>query len=129
MISSILGITFDCLDANDLADFYVSITGWSKEISSAEWAAIRTPQNLLLVFQTVENYISPVWPWQGDKQQQMAHIDFKVDSLAETEAIAIRHGARKAEVQYFDTSTVMFDPAGHPFCLSDRKSTRLNSSH
>ena len=48
----------------------------------------------------------------------MAHIDFKVDSLAAAETLAIKNGARKAEVQYFDTSTVMLDPAGHPFCLS-----------
>ena len=48
----------------------------------------------------------------------MAHIDFKVDNLADSEALAIKHGAKKAEIQYFDTSTVMLDPAGHPFCLS-----------
>ena len=118
MISSIIGISFDCLNANELADFYVKVTGWNKEISSDEWAGIRTPQGLLLVFQTVENYVPPVWPWQNDKQQQMAHIDFKVDNLADSEALAIKHGAKKAEIQYFDTSTVMLDPAGHPFCLS-----------
>jgi len=118
LISSIIGISFDCLNANELADFYVKVTGWNKEISSDEWAGIRTPQGLLLVFQTVENYVPPVWPWQNDKQQQMAHIDFKVDNLADSEALAIKHGAKKAEIQYFDTSTVMLDPAGHPFCLS-----------
>ena len=62
LISSIIGIAFDCLNANELADFYVKITGWNKEISSDEWAGIRTPQGFLLVFQTVENYVSPVWP-------------------------------------------------------------------
>ena len=118
MISSIIGIAFDCLNANELADFYAKVTGWNKEISSDEWAGIRTPQGFLLVFQTVENYMPPIWPWQNDKQQQMAHIDFKVDDLAAAEALAIKHGAKKSEVQYFDTSTVMFDPAGHPFCLS-----------
>ena len=118
MISSIIGIAFDCLDANELADFYVQITGWDKEISSEEWAGIRTPQGILLVFQTVENYAPPVWPWKTGEQQQMAHIDFKVDNLLEAENLALRHGAQKADIQYFDTSTVMFDPAGHPFCLS-----------
>jgi len=118
MISSIIGITFDCPNANKLADFYVQITGWNKEISSEEWAGIRTPEGFLLVFQTVNNYVPPVWPWQDNKQQQMAHIDFKVDNLQEVEALAIKYGAEKAEHQYFDTSTVMFDPAGHPFCIS-----------
>ena len=118
MIKSIIGIAFDCPNANDLADFYVNISGWKKEISSYEWAGIRTPEGILLVFQTVENYVSPVWPWENNKQQQMAHIDFKVDSLPEAEDLALKYGAKKSEVQYYDTSTVMIDPAGHPFCLS-----------
>ena len=118
MISSIIGIAFDCPDANELADFYVKLSGWEKEISSDEWAGICTPQGILLVFQTVENYVPPVWPWQNGAQQQMAHIDFKVDDLAEAEKHALKCGAKKADVQYYETSTVMFDPAGHPFCLS-----------
>ena len=118
MIKSIIGIAFDCLNANELADFYVRLTGWDKEISSDEWAALRTPEGILLVFQTVENYTAPVWPWKDGKQQQMAHIDFFVDNLSKAEALALENGARKSDVQYFDTSTVMFDPAGHPFCLS-----------
>jgi len=118
MISSIIGIAFDCPNANELADFYVKISGWKKEISSDEWAALRTPEGILLVFQTVENYVSPVWPWKDGEQQQMAHIDFKVDNLQEAEELAMACGARKSDVQFYDTSTVMFDPAGHPFCLS-----------
>ena len=118
MIASIIGIAFDCRNANELADFYVEITGWDKEISSDEWAALRTPEGILLVFQTVDNYEPPVWPWENGKQQQMAHIDFLVDSLPEAVELAITNGAKKADVQYYDTSTVMIDPAGHPFCLS-----------
>lgn len=118
MISSIIGIAFDCPNANELADFYAKMTGWEKEISSGEWAALRTPEGILLVFQTVVNYTPPVWPWTNGKQQQMAHIDFKVDDLREAEALALKNGAKKSETQYYDTSTVMFDPAGHPFCLS-----------
>lgn len=118
MISSIIGIAFDCPNANALADFYVKLTGWKKEISSDEWAGVRTPQGILLVFQTVENYVPPVWPWQDGAQQQMAHIDFKVDDLTEAEEYALECGAKKADVQYYDSSTVMIDPAGHPFCLS-----------
>lgn len=118
MITSIIGIAFDCTDANELADFYVKLSGWEKEISSDEWAGIRTPEGILLVFQTVEDYAPPVWPWKSGAQQQMAHIDFKVDNLAEAEEMALKCGALKANVQYYDTSTVMLDPAGHPFCLS-----------
>lgn len=73
---------------------------------------------ILLVFQTVENYVPPVWPWKNGVQQQMAHIDFKVNNLSEAETAALECSAKKAEVPYYDTSTVMIDPAGHPFCLS-----------
>lgn len=118
MISSMLGIAFDCPNADELADFYVRLTGWVKETSGEEFAALRTPEGILLVFQTVENYAPPVWPWREGAQQHMAHIDYKVDSLPEAEAHAIRCGATKADIQYYDTSTVMLDPAGHPFCLS-----------
>lgn len=118
MISSVIGIAFDCSNANELADFYVKLLGWDKEIAGDQFAAIRTPQGMLLVFQTVEGYVAPVWPWKDGAQQQMAHIDFKVDDLQSAEKHAIQCGAAKAAVQYYDTSTVMIDPAGHPFCLS-----------
>jgi len=118
MIKSIIGIAFDCPCAIELADFYEKITGWKREISSDEWASLRTPEGILLVFQTVENYVSPIWPWVKGAQQQMAHIDFYVDDLEASEKLALRYGAKKSNTQFFDTSTVMFDPAGHPFCLS-----------
>ena len=118
MIKSIIGIALDCPDANELADFYIKLSGWKKEISSDEWAALRTLEGILLVFQTVKNYIPPVWPWKNGEQQQMAHMDFKVDDLSEAVEHALKCGAKKSDVQFFDTSTVMFDPAGHPFCLS-----------
>ena len=118
MIKSIIGIALDCPDANELAEFYIKLTGWNKEISSEEWAALRTPEGILLVFQSVENYIPPVWPWKDGEQQQMAHIDFKVDDLSEAVEQALNYGAKKSEIQFFDTSIVMIDPAGHPFCLS-----------
>ena len=47
----------------------------------------------------------------------MPHIDFLVDDLKTAEEQAIKNGAIKSELQFYETSTVMFDPAGHPFCL------------
>ena len=95
MIKSIIGMAFDCPNANDLADFYARMTGLEKELSSDEWAALRTPAGILMVFQTVENYVPPVWPWKDGAQQQMAHIDFLVDNLQDAEALAISCGATK----------------------------------
>jgi hypothetical protein len=66
----------------------------------------------------VSGYEPPIWTWEKGKQQQMVHIDFLVDDLEDAEKFALECGAKKAETQYYDTSSVMFDPAGHPFCLS-----------
>lgn len=118
MITSIIGFAYDCKDADTLADFYVRLLGWKKTLSGGGWAGIHSPQGIILSFQTVEEYMSPVWPWKKGEQQQMAQIDFKVDDLQKSIEHAIQCGATKAEVQYYDTSTVMFDPEGHPFCLS-----------
>lgn len=118
MLRTIIGIALDCPDPNVLANFYAGISGWKKEITGDEWAGIRTPEGILLVFQRVEAYEPPIWPWEKGKQQQMIHLDFLVDDLKKAEALAIKNGAKRAEIQYFDTSTVLFDPAGHPFCLS-----------
>lgn len=118
MVKSIIGIAFDCPDANHLADFYVKLLDLPKTISSPDWAGIHLPQGLVLVFQSVENYVPPVWPWQDGAQQQMAHIDFYVEDLAASVDLALQYGATLAQVQHYDTSTVLLDPAGHPFCLS-----------
>ena len=51
----------------------------------------------------------------------MAHIDFLVENLEEGASHAVKCGTRISEIQYFETSTVLFDPEGHPFCLSTVK--------
>lgn len=118
MEMSISGFAYDCKNADSLADFYVKLLGWEKTLSGGGWAGIHSPQGIVLAFQTVEDYIPPVWPWKSGKQQQMAHIDFKVDELSKAVEHALNCGAKKANEQYYDTSIVMIDPEGHPFCLS-----------
>jgi len=55
---------------------------------------------------------------ENGEKQQMVHMDFKMDDLSEAVEHALKCGAKKSDIQFFDTSTVMFDPAGHLFCLS-----------
>lgn len=121
MISDIAGFAYDCQDADALSDFYVKLLGWEKILLGNGWAGLRSPQGWIFAFQEIEEYVAPVWPWQKDKQQQMAHIDFLVDDLEKGVLHALKCGATKSEIQYYDTSTVMFDPEGHPFCLSTVK--------
>ena len=118
MIEAILGFAYDCKNADKLADFYVKLLGWEKIPSGKGWAALRSPQGWVLAFQEVDEYIQPVWPWKPGEQQQMAHIDFKVNNLDEAVLHALQCGASKSVIQFYEDSTVMFDPDGHPFCLS-----------
>jgi hypothetical protein len=72
---------------------------------------------LLLVAMRVENYVAPTWP-QGPVPKQ-AHIDLDVDDLQQAEKRALALGAIRAESQPApEQFLVLFDPAGHPFCLS-----------
>ena len=82
---------------------------------------MRSPYGWIFAFQEEEDYTPPVWPCEVGKQQQMSHIDFPVENLEEAVSHALRCGATKSEVQFFETSTTMFDPEGHPFCFSTMK--------
>ena len=114
-----IGVAIDCSDENALADFYARTLGWKKTFSGNGFAAVSSPnESFLLVFQAVEHYTPPVWPWEKGKQAQMMHFDFFVDNLKESVEHAKSCGATVCDVQYFDSSVVMTDPAGHPFCLS-----------
>ena len=116
----IIGTAIDCKDANELADFYAQMLGWTKTFSGNGVAVISSPEHpSLLVFQAVDHYQKPVWPWEKGKQAQMMHFDFFVECLEEAVEHAKACGATVSETQYFSqSSVVMFDPAGHPFCLS-----------
>jgi len=116
----VIGTAIDCDDENALADFYVQLLGWTKTYAGNGFAVISSPEYpALLVFQAVENYQKPVWPWEKDKQAQMMHFDFFVENLDEAVEHAKSCGAIASDVQFFPGGCVtMFDPAGHPFCLS-----------
>lgn len=64
MISSIIGFAYDCKDADALADFYANLLGLEKTLSGGGWAGVHTPQGIVLAFQTVDEYVPPVWPWK-----------------------------------------------------------------
>ena len=116
----VLGVAIDCPDQDALADFYVQMLSWKKTFSGSDFAVVSSPEApFLLVFQGVEHYQAPVWPWEKDKQAQMMHFDFFVEDLEESVKHAKGCGATVSPVQFFEHgSTVMLDPVGHPFCLS-----------
>jgi hypothetical protein len=115
-------IVLDCPDIQVLSEFYIRMLGWEKDfVEEGEFLEIRSPlSSVKIAFQTNTDYVSPVWPEEPDAQQQMLHIDFAVQSKEEMEP-AVKHaiscGATKADTQYSDEWTVLFDPVGHPFCF------------
>lgn len=118
--------TLDCIDALDLAKFYAALLNWEIGFSNEEWACVCAPgtgQGTYpgILFQQNPEYKPPVWPEEPEAQQQMAHLDFAVNDLEKAVRYAIQCGATIAENQFSDNWRVMFDPAGHPFCLCQMK--------
>lgn len=111
-----------CIDSDNssrLADFYAKLLSWEKCYDGDGGAAIRSPDKTQIIgFQTVDDYIPPVWPWEAGKQGQMMHLDLNAEDVNTAAAYALECGASIASVQYYgDAAKTMIDPAGHPFCL------------
>jgi len=115
-------VTLDCKDPHELAKFYAALLGWDIPFYDDEYACVGAPGTKQgeypgIMFQRDLDYKPPVWPPEPDAQQQMAHIDFAVNDLEKAVGHAIHCGATVADTQFSDDWSVMFDPAGHPFCL------------
>ena len=118
--------TLDCKDLHELANFYAALLHWDIPFQDEEYVVLGAPETNHgeypgITFQRNPDYIPPVWPEEPEAQQQMAHIDFAVNDLEKAVQYAIQCGATIAEKQFSDNFTVMFDPAGHPFCLCQLK--------
>jgi predicted enzyme related to lactoylglutathione lyase len=119
--------TLDCRDPHELAKFYAALLNWEVIFATEEWACVGVPGSDKgaypgILFQGNPLYERPVWPDEPEEQQQMAHLDFAVNDLEAAVEYAIHCGATVAEQQFSDHWRVMFDPAGHPFCLCEMKS-------
>jgi predicted enzyme related to lactoylglutathione lyase len=112
------GAAIEAPDPSALAAFYSELLGWSIGHEEPGTTVLVAPQgSIYIVFQQAESYRRPVWPPEDGQQRPMMHLDFQVADLdqAETEAVAL--GATVAGHQPQENVRVLFDPAGHPFCL------------
>jgi len=126
-------IMLDCKDPNELAKFYAELIEWKIVYTDEEYTVIAAPgtqrgEYISISFQQNPDHKPPVWPEEPGAQQQMAHIDFAVNDLEKAVQHAINCGAAVADTQFSDNWRVMFDPAGHPFCLCQMKSI-IESPH
>jgi len=111
----------DCPAPLELAAFYAALTGLEVEPlgdvlpEDVTWIELLNDGQATIGFQKIPSYVVPTWP-EGSVPQQL-HLDFSVEDLDETEALALRLGATKATFQPGESFRVFLDPVGHPFCL------------
>lgn len=122
-------VTVGAPDPRALAAFYARLLG--TEVAHQDpprpgeppedgWAQLRTTGDfgtVTLNFEYERHYTAPTWPSEPDRQQIMEHLDIYVDDLDAAADWAIECGARLADFQPQSDVRVLFDPAGHPFCL------------
>jgi catechol 2,3-dioxygenase-like lactoylglutathione lyase family enzyme len=112
------GTTIEAPDPGGLARFYSELLGWHVGHEETDTAIVAaSPNGPFFVFQRADDYRAPVWPPVDGQQRPMMHLDFQVGDLESAVAEAVSLGATVAEFQPQPHVRVLFDPAGHPFCL------------
>ena len=108
----------DCADPVQLAEFWAAMLGGEIRFSSANTVGVRTDWVWLAALR-IQDYRSATWP-EDDVPKQI-HLDLAVSDLEAAVLEAERLGATQAHFQPApDLRRVLFDPAGHPFCLTTR---------
>jgi catechol 2,3-dioxygenase-like lactoylglutathione lyase family enzyme len=125
----VTSVTIAAPDPLALADFYARLLGRPVtekdgprpgEPPTAGWAQIRRPEDgsqPTLNFEYERVWDTPKWPSEPGTQHASQHLDIYVSDLDAAVEHALQAGATLAPVQPQQTVRVLFDPAGHPFCL------------
>ncbi|MGW1622300.1 VOC family protein [Streptomyces sp. NPDC002172] len=112
------GTAVEAPDPARLTRFYAELLEWPIVHEEPGTAVVAPPQGAVyIVFQEAAGYRPPTWPPVDGEQRTMMHLDFQVADLDGAVAEAVARGAVLAPDQPQDNVRVLFDPAGHPFCL------------
>ncbi len=112
------GPALEAPDPGALARFYAELLEWPIVHEEPGTAVVGAPGGAnFLVFQQAEGYQAPVWPPRAGEQRPMMHLDFQVGDLEDAVSEALALGGVLAEHQPQPNVRVLFDLAGHPFCL------------
>lgn len=112
------GTAIEAPDPGALARFYAQLLDWPIVHEEPGTSVVAPPQgSVYVVFQQADGYRPPTWPPADGEQRPMMHFDFQVGDLDDAVAEAVALGASLAADQPQENVRVLFDPAGHPFCL------------
>jgi catechol 2,3-dioxygenase-like lactoylglutathione lyase family enzyme len=125
----VTSVTIGTAEPRDLAQFYADLLG--RPVTAEDppdpgdpakggWAQNRPPDGEpgpTLNFEYEQHFARPVWPSVRGEQTASQHLDIWVVDPDESVEWAVAHGATLAEFQPQEDVRVLFDPAGHPFCL------------
>ncbi len=112
-----VAVSLDCADADALAWFWARLLGGSVAFTSPSGTVGVIADGFVLTATPIADYQAPRWPGPGVPKQ--IHLDLAVEDLPGAQAEALRLGATLAPTQPDpDRWRVLFDPAGHPFCLT-----------
>jgi catechol 2,3-dioxygenase-like lactoylglutathione lyase family enzyme len=113
------GTAIEAPDPRALARFYSALLEWPVVHEEPGTTVLGVPPvgSAFFVFQQATDYEPPAWPPAEGDQRPQIHLDFQVGDLEDAVAEAIGLGATPAEFQPQENVRVLFDPAGHPFCL------------
>lgn len=111
------GTAIEAPDPGALANFYSEPLGWPIGHEEPGTVILAPPQGSIHRVPAGNRLPGPVWPPAGGKQRPMMHFDFQVGDLDSAVAEARALGATVARHQSQENVRVLFDPAGHPFCL------------
>lgn len=112
------GVVLDAPDVKVLAEFYAALRGWTIWTIDHDSASLDIGDGVAyLAVQRNPDHVPPVWPAPAGAAQMQVHLDFEVTDLVAETSRAVELGATLADYQPQDNVRVLFDPAGHPFCL------------
>lgn len=112
-------VSLDCADARPLAEFWAAMLGGEIVFTTATGTVGVHTDWIWLGAIEVPDCKPPTWPEVGVPKQ--IHLDLAVSDLETAVAESQRLGATLAVVRPArDRWRVLFDPAGHPFCLTSQ---------
>lgn len=111
------GMAIEAPDPAALARFYSELLEWPIGHEEPGTSILGARPGIFIVFQEAKDYQPPTWPPADGAQRPMMHFDVQVGDLESAVAEAVALGAKLADFQPRDNVRVLFDPAGHPFCL------------